>query len=200
MPRKRMILVLLVVLAGLGLLTNCVRQKNEETLKRSTKNEKQVSRQLPPSDNADQSHPFNVLEQSKKTLENSDSPVSKTNYEVTKRDVEQAIAYFTSVKIEDFGTLEGTYDNRLSLTSLEMINELASMLMTGYHYDNDSLEVFNSHADNVYQLVFTVSKSDTDKLSFAGNYVPATHQIELTSMKGVPTKSTVKMAGRTVYD
>ena len=98
------------------------------------------------------------------------------------------------------------YDNELSDSVAITINEngmvglSASMLMTGYQYDNDSLEVFKSHADNVYQIVFTVSKSETDRLSFAGNYVPATHQIELTSMKGTPTRSTVKMEERTFYD
>ncbi|WP_242258274.1 hypothetical protein [Streptococcus thoraltensis] len=86
------------------------------------------------------------------------------------------------------------------MTELEMLNELASMLMTGYQYDSDSLEVFESHADNVYQMVFTVSKTETDRLSFAGNYVPATHQIELTSMKGTLTRSTVKIEERTFCD
>ncbi len=33
MSRKIIILALLVVLTGLGLLTNCVRQKNEEAVK-----------------------------------------------------------------------------------------------------------------------------------------------------------------------
>lgn len=200
MSRKRMILILLVVLTGLGLLTNCVRQKNQEILKKTVKQERQIANKTSQSIEEDDSHQLDVVEQGKKTLEKSDLPVSKTAYDQTKSDVEKAIAYINSVKIEDFGKLEGTYENRLSLTNLEMLNELASMLMTGYHYDSDSLEVFQSKADNVYQMVFTVSKSETDRLSFVGNYVPATHQIELTSMKGTPTRSTVKMEERTFYD
>lgn len=200
MSRKIMILALLAILTGLGLLTNCVRQKNEEAVKKSAKQERRIPKK--PSESIEESNDnkLGVVEQSKKTLEKSDSPVSETEYDQTKSDVEKAIAYINSVEIEDFGKLEGSYDNRLSLTSLEMLNELASMLMTGYQYDNDSLEVFKSHADNVYQIVLTVSKSETDRLSFAGNYVPATHQIELTSMKGTPTRSTVKMEERTFYD
>ena len=66
MSRKIMILALLAILTGLGLLTNCVRQKNEEVVKNSAKQE----RTKKPSESIEEGNDnkLGVVEQSKKHL------------------------------------------------------------------------------------------------------------------------------------
>ena len=68
MSRKIMILALLAVLTGLGLLTNCVRQKNEEAVKKSVKQERRIPKK--PSESIEESNDnkLGVVEQSKKHL------------------------------------------------------------------------------------------------------------------------------------
>ncbi|WP_410530947.1 hypothetical protein QN328_09045 [Streptococcus agalactiae] len=68
MSRKIIILALLVVLTGLGLLTNCVRQKNEEAVKKSVKQERRIPKKPSESIEEGNDNKLGVVEQSKKHL------------------------------------------------------------------------------------------------------------------------------------
>ncbi|MEY8700958.1 hypothetical protein AALH12_07160 [Streptococcus ferus] len=128
-----------------------------------------------------------VVSQARETLEEPENQLDDRSKASVLTNLVIATDYLKSV--EDFGQLQATYGNRLSLTSTSMLQTLGAMMMTGYQLDKESVEVFSSKADNVYQFVFTVSKSSDDRLSFVGNYVPSTEQIEVVSMKGYPSTS-----------
>ncbi len=60
------------------------------------------------------------------------------------------------------------------------------MLMAGYHFDLESLQVYESDASNVYQFIIKLVTDKGDKLSLAGNYVLGTEQFEIASVHGTP--------------
>ena len=83
-------------------------------------------------------------------------------------------------------SLEMTYSNHLSITNSADAETIAMMIRAGYQYDETSVEVYKSDSSNVYQFL-ALLKKDEEVLSFTGNYVVGTQQIELAGLKGEPT-------------
>lgn len=94
------------------------------------------------------------------------------------------IDYFASVPSQD--DIKVTYDNKLSITNPAMATSIKTMLLAGYHFDLDSLSVYQSHSDNVYQFTILLVTHQQDQLSLVGNYVTGTRQFEFVSLHGTP--------------
>lgn len=140
-----------------------------------------------------------------KTLEQPNKQVSSNNREEVSQAIVIAMSYIEDLSshiavlgqeesdtlvnddaLKELGSLQGTFDNHLSLTSLSMLQTLVTMYSVNYAYDEDSLQVFESDSDNVYQFIFTLTREDSASLNFVGNYVVGTGQLEITSMQGEP--------------
>lgn len=140
-----------------------------------------------------------------KTLEQPNKQVSSNNREEVSQAIVRAMSYIEDLSshiailgqeesdtlvnddaLKELGSLQGTFDNHLSLTSLSMLQTLVTMYSVNYAYDEDSLQVFESDSDNVYQFIFTLTREDSASLNFVGNYVVGTGQLEITSMQGEP--------------
>lgn len=83
-------------------------------------------------------------------------------------------------------TVEVSYSNRLSLTQPLFAQTLVSLMLAGYRYDEDSVLVYQSNAENVYQFILDLVKEGEEIVSVAGNYVVGTSQIELVNFYGLP--------------
>lgn len=153
----------------------------------STKPEQTTEYHYTSSSHSSQSVEEKVLEEARATLE---KPETSANSKVTKAlqsDLNEVVTYLEGFKKEK--SLRGiypTYDHHLSLTNQEMLRTFATMIIVNYVYDQKSLQVYQSDAENVYQFTFKLSRGESDTLAFVGNYVPSTHQIEIVNMKGQP--------------
>lgn len=128
-----------------------------------------------------------VVLKAESSLEKPEALLSGEAKTITAESITNAMNYFQT--ITDFATLEANSENGLSLTSVSMLQTTGALILTGYHYDQDSLQVYESDAENVYQFIFTLSKTEEDVLSFSGNYVPGTRQIEIVNMYGKPSQT-----------
>lgn len=194
---KRKRFYVLLGLAVLGLLVWRLRQEpTPQTEEKPHQNHQTVSprKQVKP-----------LLEQSLSTLEKPDKMISSSQLDSVKEALQIALSYtkdlgeqIIAVEVKDqsfltneevlkvLSSIQGTYDNRLSLTSVSMLQTLVTMFSVHYDYEEDSLQAYYSDSDNVYQFVFKLSRSDKDSLYFVGNYVVGTGQLEMTSMQGQP--------------
>ena len=74
-------------------------------------------------------------------------------------------------------------ESGLFLTGNAMVSALKIAHYTNYTLDANSVKVYLANADNVLQ--FTANFVNGDKyITFVGNYVPTTEQIEIAQMKG----------------
>lgn len=126
----------------------------------------------------------NVTKEAKATLEELEERVNQKEAEQVKAAIVIPIDYFASVPSQD--DIKVTYDNKLSITNPAMATSIKTMLLAGYHFDLDSLSVYQSHSDNVYQFTILLVTHQQDQLSLVGNYVTGTGQFEFVSLHGTP--------------
>lgn len=127
---------------------------------------------------------MSVKESATLTLEKPDELLGERATAKVQDSIDIALDY-----LEGFDNLDGvesTYMNRLSITSEYMVQTLATMVIVGYDLQEDSLKVYRSESENVYQFIFVMSNPQREDISFVGNYVIGTQQLEVVSMKGNP--------------
>lgn len=92
---------------------------------------------------------------------------------------------------EEKDKFKNDQDGGLSLTGYSMLSNFRTALESSYEVDYDSVNVYKAKADNVIQFTFKMTNKDGKILVFAGNYLPATDQMEIAVMKGdlIPVKS-----------
>ena len=69
------------------------------------------------------------------------------------------------------------------ITERGILTSLSNALVGGYTFDEDSLSIYNSDSKNVKQFTFNMVSEGT-YVSFTGNYVTGTGQIQLATMQG----------------
>lgn len=124
------------------------------------------------------------IEQARETLE---SDVRKTgdSAEKPKTAIIEALKYISDNKSSDF--IRGSYSAHLQLTSDDMIRFITTQFLAGYELKEDSIEIYDSNADNVAQFVFEIETDSGETLAFAGNYVTGTTQLEIANFHGEPS-------------
>lgn len=125
-----------------------------------------------------------VTKEATKTLERSDLKVSQKKLEKVRKDIEIPIDYL--VKAKSQSDIKVTYDNKLSITSQTVAETIKTMLLAGYHFNLESLKVYESDSDNVYQFTILMTTDKKEELSVVGNYVLGTQQFEFVSVHGTP--------------
>lgn len=80
--------------------------------------------------------------------------------------------------------IKNDYSSHLGNSTQEMLKITVLALKAGYIYDNNSLEVYRSDNSGVVQFVFEMKKDGEENISFAGNYVQSTRQIEIANQHG----------------
>lgn len=80
--------------------------------------------------------------------------------------------------------VKNDYSSHLGNSTQEMLKITVLALKAGYIYDNNSLEVYKSDNSGVVQFVFEMKKDGEENISFAGNYVQSTRQIEIANQHG----------------
>lgn len=127
---------------------------------------------------------YDPTKEAESTLEASDRQVSNKEREKVKKSLSVSIDYL--VKIKTQSDVKVDYQNKLSITNPTVAQTVKTMLMAGYHFDLESLQVYESDASNVYQFTINLVTDKRDKLSLAGNYVLGTDQFEIASVHGTP--------------
>lgn len=127
---------------------------------------------------------YNPTKEAESTLEASDRQVSDKEKEKVKKSLNVSIDYL--VKIKTQSDVKVDYQNKLSITDPTVAQTVKTMLMAGYNFDLESLQVYESDASNVYQFTINLVTDKGDKLSLAGNYVLGTEQFEIASVHGTP--------------
>lgn len=80
--------------------------------------------------------------------------------------------------------VKNDYSSHLGNSTQEMLKITVLALKAGYIYDNNSLEVYKGDNSGVVQFVFEMKKDGAENISFAGNYVQSTRQIEIANQHG----------------
>ena len=125
--------------------------------------------------------------EAKNTLERQYSVLSDDETKDVKSSLSTAMEYLDSIK-DDSSSMNLTIDNYLSITDKTSAQTILTMLHASYVFDADSVQVFKSNSEGVYQFVFEMKKaSDNTEIAVTGNYVVNTKQIELVNVFGVPT-------------
>lgn len=125
-----------------------------------------------------------VTKEATKTLERSDLKVSQKALDRVKKDIMIPLNYLVAIKSQS--DIEVSYDNKLSITSQTVAETLKTMLLAGYHFELESLNVYESDSDNVYQFTILMTTDENEELSVVGNYVLGTGQFEFVSVHGTP--------------
>ncbi|ESR10132.1 hypothetical protein DIX60_01415 [Streptococcus iniae] len=177
MKHKKIVLVLMVLV--MAFIVYKVIQKDDQVNKKAVDHAK-VERVVP-------KHKVKVdnpTKEAKSTLEASDRQVSEKEKEKVKKSLTVPIDYL--VKMTTQSDIKGDYQNKLSITNPTVAQTVKTMLLAGYHFDLESLQVYESDASNVYQFTINLVTDKGDKLSIAGNYVLGTDQFEIASVHGTP--------------
>lgn len=128
---------------------------------------------------------FQAIDEAKGSLEKVDKQVvSKQALSAVSESVKLGLDALKAV--DDQSKVQLTYENRLSITNPARAQTLVTMFLAGYTYDAQTLEVYKSNETNVYQFVFSLKKAGAEDISFSGNYVKGTKQIEVVNMYGIP--------------
>lgn len=103
-----------------------------------------------------------------------------------KSEVSDALAEgFEVLNTTEIGSdVKNDYSSHLGNSTQEMLKITVLALKAGYIYDNNSLEVYKSDNSGVVQFVFEMKKDGAENISFAGNYVQSTRQIEIANQHG----------------
>lgn len=110
--------------------------------------------------------------------------VSQKALDRVKKDIMIPLNYLVDIKSQS--DIEVSYDNKLSITSQTVAETLKTMLLAGYHFELEGLNVYESDSDNVYQFTILMTTDENEELSVVGNYVLGTGQFEFVSVHGTP--------------
>ncbi|MCC9815505.1 hypothetical protein LZU41_09515, partial [Streptococcus agalactiae] len=143
MKRRKIVLFLMVLV--MAFIVYKVIQKDNPVIKTSG-NHTKVERVEP----KHKVKSYDSTKETKSTLEASDRQVSDKEKEKVKRSITVPIDYL--VKIPTQSDIKGDYQNKLSITNPTVAQTVKTMLMAGYHFDLESLQVYESDASNVYQF------------------------------------------------
>lgn len=124
-----------------------------------------------------------AIEEGKATLE-TQTPASEEQTALVRESLTKAMEVLGKTNIGE--EVKNDYNSHLQNTNQDMMSVVVLMLKAGYKYDESSLEVYKSNSDNVSQFVFEMKKDGADPISFAGNYVQGTTQIEIANQHGTP--------------
>lgn len=116
------------------------------------------------------------------TLEKSDTPVEDTNQvNAVKNAVQTAQEAMNALdKIAD---ATGTFDNKLSATTTEMVLTFAIICKTN-NYKMETVDVFESDSADVLQFVITMTNETGKNCYIAGNYNKYAGLLQLASYHG----------------
>lgn len=123
-------------------------------------------------------------EQAIASLERPKELIKGERESLVKDSLKVVMAYLMSKS--DVKTVQVNYSNRLSLTPPLFAQTIVSLMLGGYRYDEDSVLVYQSNSENVYQFTLDLVKEGEETVSVAGNYVVGTSQIELVNFYGLP--------------
>ncbi|HEN0407610.1 TPA: hypothetical protein U5Y67_000101 [Streptococcus agalactiae] len=177
MRRKKIILVLMLI--SMAFIVYKVIQRDD-----SNKENKNHSVKVERVEPKHKVKAYDPTKEAESTLEASDRQVSDNEREKLKKSLSVSIDYL--VKIPTQSDIKGDYQKKLSITNPTVAQTVKTMLMAGYHFDLESLQVYESDASNVYQFTINLVTDKRDKLSLAGNYVLGTDQFEIASVHGTP--------------
>lgn len=172
-------IILLVMLVLMVFIVYKVVQKDDQVVKKTSDHAK-VERVEP----KHKVKSYDPKKEAKSTLEASDCHVSDKDKERVKSSLSVPIDYLVNTKTQS--EVKVDYQNKLSITDPTVAQTVKTMLMAGYHFDLESLQVYESDASNVYQFTINLVTDKGDKLSLAGNYVLGTEQFEIASVHGTP--------------
>ena len=127
-----------------------------------------------------------AIEESRKTLETDKKVSDGGQIESLKNALRSGFNYLSSVDSSERIDNGDSY-NHLQISSKTMLDTLYRMIKAGYTYDESTVEVYKSDNDNVLQFVYEMKKDGEEAISFAGNYVIGTEQVEVANMHGSPT-------------
>lgn len=172
-----------VVIAMMAIVSVIIYQfYHHKTVKHSPRDDTVV---VKPIERVSKSHTKrNSVKEAIDTLERSDSKVSQKAFDRVKQELSIPIQYLVSVTSQS--DIRVTYDNKLSITNKSVAESLKTMLLAGYQFDLESLKVYDSDSDNVYQFVMLLKTKENNELSVVGNYVLGTGQFEFVSIHGMP--------------
>ncbi|MEY2040577.1 hypothetical protein AB7917_05805 [Streptococcus pyogenes] len=180
MKIRKVIIVMLVVALSLGFYRLYHRQKPSQLIEA---NQEILVKPITPSKSKTKVK-RNVAKEAKATLEMPEERVNEKEAKQVKSAIVISIDYLASVSSQD--DIKVTYDNKLSITNPATAASIKTMLLAGYHFDLDSLTVYQSNSDNVYQFTILLVTHQQDQLSLVGNYVTGTRQFEFVSLHGTP--------------
>lgn len=172
-------IILLVMLVLMVFIVYKVVQKDDQVVKKTSDHVK-VERVEP----KHKVKSYDPTKEAESTLEASDRHVSDKDKERVKSSLSVPIDYLVNTKTQS--DVKVDYQNKLSITDPTVAQTVKTMLMAGYHFDLESLQVYESDASNVYQFTINLVTDKGDKLSLAGNYVLGTEQFEIASVHGTP--------------
>lgn len=143
--------------------------------------QKSSGRKIKKKTTASSSKPKKAIDEARSTLENQEQATTQET-----QDVATALQAGLKVLSKAKGGTEvkNDYNSHLQNTSQELLKITVLMFKAGYKYKEGSLEVYKSDSDNVNQFVFAMSKDGVEDISFAGNYVQGTQQIEIANQHG----------------
>lgn len=175
---KFFILILILVMTVLGIIISIFyKPEDKKTTTRET------SYNLPTKDKIN----VNDSSEAYKGLERPGDQISDDRVNKVKKALDAAINYIKSNDIKMLTGKEKGYYN-LAITTPENVRSVKSMMMSGYVYQPDSLKVYYSNSKDVYQFMISLKKdSDSSIITYAGNYVANTDQIEIRNFYGTPT-------------
>lgn len=177
--KLKKILAIIIMICISVVLYNLYHQKDT---KKTSRDDVVVVKRIQKAKKSDMKR--NVTKEATHTLERSDLKVSQKETEKVKKAISIPLDYL--VKAKSQSDIKTTYDNKLSITSQTVAETIKTMLLAGYHFNIDSLKVYESDSDNVYQFTILLVTDKKDELSIAGNYVLGTQQFEFVSVHGTP--------------
>ena len=177
--KLKKILAIIIMICISVMLYNLYHQKD---IKKTSRDDVVVVKRIQKAKKSDMKR--NVTKEATHTLEQSDLKVSQKETEKVKKAISIPLDYL--VKAKSQSDIKTTYDNKLSITSQTVAETIKTMLLGGYHFNIDSLKVYESDSDNVYQFTILLVTDKKDELSIAGNYVLGTQQFEFVSVHGTP--------------
>ncbi|WP_332058536.1 hypothetical protein [Streptococcus canis] len=180
MKIRKVIIVMLAVALSLGFYRLYHRQKPSQLIEA---NQEILVKPITPNKSKTKVK-RNVAKEAKATLEMPEERVNEKEAKQVKSAIVIPIDYLASISSQD--DIKVTYDNKLSITNPAMAASIKTMLLAGYHFDLDSLTVYQSNSDNVYQFTILLVTHQQDQLSLVGNYVTGTGQFEFVSLHGTP--------------
>lgn len=185
MRNKKTLLVgaiIVALIAGGYFIYSALNQsdKPEYSLQKASEGNKKATTQV----DTEESKPETAIDEARSTLE-SKTKASEKEQEAVSQALQAGLDVLS--KSEIGSEVKNDYNSHLQNTSQDLLQITVLMFKAGYKFKDGSLEVYKSDNDNVSQFVFVMSKDGEEDISFAGNYVQGTKQIEIANQHGTPT-------------